>query len=431
MKDDKGIWEETMQSKLQGFEADTNPDDWDIISGKLPQGRRVIFSPYRRFVAAAAAVALLIIGGLHFYPGGDASDDDMIAEVSDAGMSAIVDKEDENDDMPAESDDMPVEKSVNNSPDAPAIHKEQPRAKAVEAVLTAEPPIELKPLYLGDADAEKISVPNIKTIERENKRAFRNTAVNTKPYAEQPVLAASTDTKRRRWGFGMGGGGYAASSSSGAHVPILQAGPMLVEEEYIMVVEEDYIWNGGNMSLRNSSIRSNEELTGKVKHKTPISVGLGISYYLNDRWSLQSGLSYTLLRSEWRHESIGGYPVEWKQNLHFVGIPLSISYNIAEWNRFRLYASTGGMFEYNVAGNRKKAVKPSSFEGAKKENLHMKEPLLSVNARSGIVYPVWRFINIYAEAGVSYYFENKSEIETIRSNKPFDVSLQGGIRLGF
>jgi hypothetical protein len=66
-----------------------------------------------------------------------------------------------------------------------------------------------------------------------------------------------------------------------------------------------------------------------------------------------------------------------------------------------------------------------------KEPVRMKELQWSVNARIGATYPVFKFVNAYIEGGANYYFDNHSSIETIRSDKPFHVSLQAGLRFGF
>ena len=49
--------------------------------------------------------------------------------------------------------------------------------------------------------------------------------------------------------------------------------------------------------------------------------------------------------------------------------------------------------------------------------------------RAGVSYPIIRFVSAFAEVGASYYFDNGSEIETIHSEKPFNMSLQFGFRL--
>jgi outer membrane protein W len=178
-------------------------------------------------------------------------------------------------------------------------------------------------------------------------------------------------------------------------------------------------------------VLQSDDAIGKTKFQTPISGGLGVSYYLTDRWTLSSGVVYTFLRSKGKDYDAAGNPVEWKQNLHFLGVPLSASYTIAEWKRINFYVSAGGMGEWNVAGKIKRTAKVEGLNAINNDFVRMKETLWSVNSRAGAVYPLWKFINVYAEAGASYYFDNHSNIETIRSNKPFNISLQAGIRFGF
>ena len=103
-------------------------------------------------------------------------------------------------------------------------------------------------------------------------------------------------------------------------------------------------------------VRCGEEDPAKtdIHHKTPIGVGISISRYLNNRFSLQTGLTYSYLRSEWSTNNT--YHIENDQRLHFIGIPLSLTYKIAEWNRFMFYASAGGMAEVNVAGKRENEI---------------------------------------------------------------------------
>ena len=65
------------------------------------------------------------------------------------------------------------------------------------------------------------------------------------------------------------------------------------------------------------------------------------------------------------------------------------------------------------------------------ESVRMRELLWSLNACIGVTYPLCRFLSLYAEAGIDYYIDNGSSIETIRSEKPFNVNLQAGFRFGF
>ena len=166
-----------------------------------------------------------------------------------------------------------------------------------------------------------------------------------------------------------------------------------------------------------------------IKHHIPVSFGLTVSRHLNDRFAIQSGLTYTFLTSDWTTN--GTYRGDTRQRLHFLGIPLSVIYNIAEWNRLKFYVSAGAMTEVNLAGKvHTELYGGDEFIQAFDEDRRMKEWLWSVNARLGLNYPLVGALAVYGEVGADYYFDNGSSIETIRSERPFNVSLQFGLRFG-
>jgi hypothetical protein len=465
MKEEKGIWEKIIRSKLYDFETDVNPDDWDIISGNLPEGKSVRFHPYHRYgyITAAAIAALSILGGLYFYSHNDHApatvavidnsgtdtvvDDSAIDAIVEKPVSNMVDKErlvaeafrtviEQPAEMNERKNRESVETTVNSVGESPMVSVDNLRKTSQDS------PVRLESLKIDEADTvvgNIIDIELAKLDEWNGKsiQAFENTALHEKSL----IADASSKIKPRRWGFGMGGGSYAVSPTSGNAVP---SNSFLRSDKYIGDEEVMKIRDDGFIKLRSGSedadvsgssdgakTRPYEVPSGKIKHKIPVSAGLGVSYYLNNRWSLQSGITYTILRSEWNTNDLVGDLAESKQNLQYIGVPLSVSYKIAEWNRFQIYASAGGMCEFNIAGTYKETIMSENLKRSRSEPLHMDELMWSVNARAGINYPLWRFINVYAETGASYYFDNKSEIKTIRSDKPFNVSLQAGIRLGF
>jgi hypothetical protein len=222
-------------------------------------------------------------------------------------------------------------------------------------------------------------------------------------------------TERSRWSFGTAAG-VAGGAGNTVNAYLLRS--TTHEDGRLQALNAVSDQNTGNLPRTN------------IKHNQPLSFGLGVSYNINNRISLNSGLVYNLLRSEWETE--GKYHTETKQYLHFVGIPLSIDYTIARWQRLRVYAAAGLLGEINIAG-REKSV---SFSGEDKTfsdvaNVRMKEPQFSMNLRAGASYPLWSIFSIYAEIGGSYYFDNGSDMETVYSEKPFNFSPQIGLRLGF
>ena len=440
MKEERGEWEEAIRSKLHDYELDTNPEDWNIIAGRLSSGGKTVqINPYRRYgYAAAAAVAtLLIVGSLYFY----------LYRDNQSNILTVVEKADQ----PVESNDLKIAENetytsddiVDNVVDNPINHlaaidlKQENNVPLEEAA--EESPVQLRPFLIEERELEQIQEPDsdVQRIENEISEGWQNIDINPeKQISDKPLVAAvSTEKKHSRWGFGMGGGGYAVSATSGG-LPVMTASKPLKEEDYMHGMEMVTTKNTALNALLAEPVDSKSDRladinSGKVKHKTPVSGGLGVSYYLTDRWTLHSGVVYTLLRSKGTYYDDVANPVDWKQNLHYLGVPLSVSCSIAEWNRIHFYVLAGGMGELNVAGKFKQVASAENLESVINENVRMKEPLWSVNTRAGAVYPVWRFINVYAEAGASYYFDNHSEIKTIRSSKPFNVSLQTGIRLGF
>ena len=432
MKEERGKWEEIIHSKLFDFEAETNPDDWEALSTKLSGGKTVRLFPYRKYisaVSAAAVFALLIIGGWYLF----------LNNEEEASIQATIETTSPIDEKVAE-DHIESVNPIETQEDNLLAVTAEPVKKAVKSHLVKreEPPVQIKQnpeneVIPDQAEGEVISNPPVDNEDEKEIDEIHVFKTGGDVTTEQPYLAVvSTETKRRRWGLGVGGGGYGLGSTTSGNAISATSSPLLNEDEYKQGM--------GLVSLRSASqstplldpvegIDHDNEL-GKIKHLIPLSGGMGVSYYLNDRWTLHSGAVYTLLRSKRSYYEDGGISKR-KQNLHFIGVPLSASYTIGDWKQIRFYVTAGGMGELNVAGQLKKTIIIENLETKTIDKVRMKEPLWSINSRAGAVYPLWKFVHLYAEGGVSYYFDNKSKIETIRSDKPFNVSLQAGFRLGF
>jgi hypothetical protein len=164
------------------------------------------------------------------------------------------------------------------------------------------------------------------------------------------------------------------------------------------------------------------------EHHMPVSLGLSVRKQLSKRFALESGVTYTRLESEAvtghdRHYS------EFKQTLHYVGIPLKLNYLFLDKRYVTLYLSGGGMVEKSVSGKAKTIEHPAEITSL--EDLNVKRPQWSVNGALGAQFNVNKQFGIFAEPGVIYYFDDKSEIETIRKKTPFNFNLQLGLRVTY
>ena len=64
MKDkERDIFDDLCRSKLQDFEADTMPGDWEAIADRLAVKKSVPFRRTLRYWAAAAVISLLVLTG--------------------------------------------------------------------------------------------------------------------------------------------------------------------------------------------------------------------------------------------------------------------------------------------------------------------------------------------------------------------------------
>lgn len=415
-KGDRDNIDDLFRSKLYDFEVETAPEDWDAIEKRLTRPSIPFYRKYKYQWMAAAAVAALLV--LSFGIPWNRQEEELVKiaqEVKQEAEKQMNDNEwvaavTENQDAVAEEEEKPKQRSLR-----PRLLSVNARANNVPAVkASSEVPVEevvTEDSYEDNNIEEQDESSPV--VQAEEQIIEEVQPVQTRTVVEKEEKPTKAEPKPRKWGFGMGAGSLSAGNNSSVNAFALRSSA--VTNEYL--------------SLMNAS--SFEQLPKTdVKHKMPLSFGLSASRYLTDRWSLQAGLSYSYLVSEWTTNKT--YRAESEQRLHFLGVPVAVTYKIAEWNRFMFYASAGGQVELNVAGK----VCTDLYSPVEKlksvtEKERMKEPYFSVNARVGVSYPIIRFLSAYAEVGADYYFDNGSDVETIHSEKPFYVGLQLGFRFGF
>lgn len=166
-----------------------------------------------------------------------------------------------------------------------------------------------------------------------------------------------------------------------------------------------------------------------VRHSTPVRAALSLSYRLNDRWSIESGLSYAFLSSEISEGSVANYVKE-EQRLHYVGVPLGVTYRLFTWRRLDLYLSSNILAEQCVSGqSRKKYVVGDRMQGSQEVSAIQSRPLqLSVGAKAGVQYNFSSMLSLYFEPGCNYYLDDRSSLETAFRDNPLDFTMNLGLR---
>lgn len=410
MEKERDTFDDIFRSKLYDFEMDTTPEDWEAIADRLPVKASVPFRRTLRYWAAAAVISLLMVTGSVYWFGSDKETAPVADQIRQETKKIETELTKQVETSLAEV--QPVEEDKSSQPAVAALK----RPVMLKTYKAAAPVAGNEPAVIS----EVITHPDDTTVVEKEEVVADHPVVGSDKESRllvadaAPAVKEKKEPSRRRWGFGMGGGGVTAGTSNSLNTYALK-NTVLTDQELLFLNSAGF----GNLVPKTN-----------IHHKTPVSVGFSVSYALNDRFALVSGLNYTYLSSSWETEY--DYHNKTSQKLHFIGIPLSLTYKIAEWKRFQVYAAAGAMTEVNVAGNlvTKKYVKEELY-GKESEHIRMKEWLWSVNARAGVSYPLLRFLSLYAEVGAGYYFDNGSSIETVRSEKPFNINLQAGFRLGF
>ena len=152
----------------------------------------------------------------------------------------------------------------------------------------------------------------------------------------------------------------------------------------------------------------------------PISFGLSVNIPISSKFSVSTGVVYTRLSSDFT--SIANSLVyERQQKLHYVGIPLTVQYNVWQWHGLNVYATAGGQADFNVKAYMTTEGTETKLE---KDNWQW-----SVNAALGVQYNFIPQLGIYVEPGIKHYFDNGSHIQNYFKHRPTNFNLQIGLRL--
>ena len=160
-----------------------------------------------------------------------------------------------------------------------------------------------------------------------------------------------------------------------------------------------------------------------TKHKTPITASLSIRKSLNKKWALESGLTYTYLETSEIQTLTDDRTFSDTYEMNYIGIPVKMVYSVITHGNLEIYASTGGMVEKCVYAKKKNS------EDNTNEKLDISELQWSVGGNIGVNYKVFKQLNVFVEPGISYYFDDKSELSNIRKDKPLNFNLQLGVRV--
>ena len=173
------------------------------------------------------------------------------------------------------------------------------------------------------------------------------------------------------------------------------------------------------MAIRALSGTPSADYYEKVKHHFPISVGVQVGWGVTECLRINTGVVYTNVSSDFINSSYKTTQVT-TQTLHYVGVPVNISYDFWQTKRFKTYVTAGGEADFNVKNH-------TESDGEVMASKHDRTQW-SANASLGAQFDIIPQLGIYVEPGAKYYFDNGSQIENTFKDKKLNFNLQFGLR---
>lgn len=427
----KQDWTDTLKQKMAGYEERPSDELWAALSEKagLQESRRKVIPVWFWGLSAAAA---LMAGIFVVTKVNDKSVNALGGITADVAVSETVDAE------VSEPIDAAVPESVEMTL-AEDLAEVQAR-KAKSALIAEAVPVESSVSAVAEdvtsvnTEEYAAEVPSENHDAREAATVESDTVEQSEPAMSWDEYLKETPSEkaraRRSGGFSAGilAGGAVGGNTSGSKptAMVMGANPLAAG-----VTKTDWIDKDSKAS---AIVYNQPEVQEEYSHKIPVKVGLTARYNITGRLGVETGLTYSILSSSVKtgNSETGKNWSTGSQTLHYLGIPLNISFNILNSRYVNIYVTGGGMMEKSISGSIKTdEYVDGKFDRTLTTKISPKGLQWSVNAAAGVQANILPQLGVFVEPGVSHHFKNGSRVRSIYTDKPTDFSLGFGLRYSF
>lgn len=447
-------WTDRLRDRMADYQMPVGDELWANIEQSLAQdevfanknvhsnngvARSVVM---RRFSIAASIVALLAGGAyVYFHPWNEVAENE-VAAIFDKGPKSFIDKRQtavfkngqksiSNNGRTALSD------GGQNGMTKDGLHTSSGGGQTRNNILAQSNSVDLvsseSALSLDLDTQSSVRSVNEKSETVPSSRSARN--VNSLITPEGKVMASaqnrrgavlaqsSMDEEQRRMGkrhrSGLklqlyGENGFIGKTSGGNSPVLMSSMPSSNPVYYDKNIKIASFFDERYMVMIPTS-----DLYEKTKHHQPISVGIQVGFHLLPKLKLSTGLVYTKASSDFI-SGVSDTRTVSIQDLHYMGVPLNLSYSVWEYKGLHTYVTAGGEGAVNIKNH-------TETDGEVKESKRDKMQW-STNASVGIQYDFIPQLGVYVEPGMKYYFDNGSQIENIFKDKKLNFNIQFGLR---
>lgn len=452
----KQDWTDTLKQKMAGYEERPSDELWAALceNAGLQESRRKVIPVWFWGLSAAAALMAGIfvvtkVNDKSVNDLGSITADVAVSEPVDAAVPESVERtltEELAEVKSAESVSV-ADVAVGRKQEAAKVGiKQMVKAGKAELALIAEAvPVESRVgsgVVEDSAESAETSVPenqDVDTVPVESSASAVNedvTSVNAEEHAAMSwdeYLKETPSEKvraRRSGGFSAGivAGGAVGGNTSGSKptAMVMGANPLAAG-----VTKTDWIDKDSKAS---TIVYNQPEVQEEYSHKIPVKVGLTARYNITGRLGVETGLTYSVLASSVKtgNSETGNNWSSGSQTLHYLGIPLNLSFDILNSRYVNIYITGGGMMEKSISGNIKTdEYVDGKFARTLTAKISPKGLQWSVNAAAGVQANILPQLGVFVEPGVSHHFKNGARVRSIYTDKPTDFSLGFGLRYSF
>lgn len=416
-------WIEDIRDSLSDYEMDAPEGLWESLGVDRPAAKPIAWR--RTLATAAAAVALLIIGSAYFIWQTNTTSlnsDRVYSEVVEPASTQKPNILSDNTVESSHKDDISSQKSKKGVQNAHSALETS--AAAYNEVMNSEELLE------DESDSKKPDIGTETEEETQNEESIRREYQENKTHSGRS-LYEQWQSKQKHRSHSRDRYALAISTSGiGSH-----SEKSVIPGSIPDIPDINNPWDDPNdidsdfsdsNSPNTGDFLTSEEITD-IRHHLPIKVGLTVQYNISKRIGIESGLMYSMLESD-ISVSKGNKASLGSRKMQYIGIPINLKFYAWSWKCINVYLSAGIAGEKCISNMFETKSLSEGITLDSYSNMKEKPFQWSTNAAAGLQISPTPIVGIFAEPGVSYYFNDGTSLNTIYKDRPLNFNLNIGIR---
>ena len=429
-------WTDIIGEELENIEEPLPADDWSVLQQKYAAAQRKKRAAAFAWAGGITSVAAAVVLALMLIRPADPAvlEEDMIAEAEVLEEVPVA--------VPVQTDSVIVDESRSSvltpvtRPSAAKSHIETEDVLLADAdsegmIQVVKDTAEVTEVLVAEVLPEEVSVvpeEHADQLEQDGQTEQDVLSALEGQVAGVSIRGVSSVVgygSRPRVSIGLAGGGVLSGARAFAQdmaPPMMDSENMPeaqppIEDNPEPPVDTTVIGGGSQMGMRLRKERAG--YSDSYQHDMPVSFGVSARIMLSKRFSINTGLNYTLY-SSMRERSYSSSEVteRERQNVHYLGIPLRCDWLVVNRRYFTFYMGVGAQVDkcvYARVGN---------------ERLHENDFLFSLTGAAGLQYNITNKIGLYLEPDFSLRL-NEGTLETYRHDHFGVISARAGLRFSF